>query len=242
MPRPIVDVAGNIARVRERITRAAERSGRDPEAVRLVAVTKGVPAQVAARAVEAGILDLGENRVQEGEAKRAELESLEPALASAVSWHLIGHLQTNKARRAARTFGLVHSVDSPRVARALAQAVVGQSLQALDILVQVNVSGEQSKYGVAPAGATDLVRLAASLEGLRVRGLMTMAPFTDHPEETRPVFRRLRELAREIESLGLDGVSMELLSMGMTQDFEVAVEEGASLVRIGTAIFGPRPG
>jgi len=233
-----VDVAGNLARVRENIARAARRSGRGPDEVRLVAVTKGVPAHVLREALEAGVTDLGENRVQEAEAKQAELGPLDPG----VRWHLIGHLQTNKAKRAAQSFQLIHSVDSFRVARALSRAVAGGSAGTLDVLVQTNVSGEESKYGVDPGGAADLCRTVGSLEGLRVKGLMTMAPFTDDPEETRPVFRRLRELAREIKRLGLEGVSMELLSMGMTQDYEVAVEEGSNLVRVGTAIFGPRQG
>ncbi|MEW6031636.1 MAG: YggS family pyridoxal phosphate-dependent enzyme [Bacillota bacterium] len=228
------DIDVNLERVRERIARAARRAGRAPEDVRLVAVTKGVPVDRVRRAIELGVSDLGENRVQEGAAKRAALAGD----VTAVSWHLIGHLQTNKAGRAAETFDLIHSVDGLRVAEALSRRVSGS----LPVLLQVNVSGEASKFGVGPEEAGELLRAVSRLPGLVVRGLMTMAPLVDDPEETRPIFRRLARLARELGGLRLPGVSLDLLSMGMTQDFEVAISEGANLVRIGSAIFGPREG
>jgi pyridoxal phosphate enzyme (YggS family) len=228
----------NVERVMERIARAALKAGRKPEEVRLVAVTKGVPLQVAEVAVRAGITDLGENRVQEGETKRQALSSS----CGGVRWHLIGHLQTNKAGRAARTFDLVHSIDSLRAAEALSAGVARARDGPLDVLVQVNVSGEESKYGLTSDRTEPFLREVGGLDGIRVRGLMTIAPLVYDPEDTRPVFRRLAELARTLEGARLRGVSMDILSMGMTQDFEVAISEGANLVRIGTAIFGPRSG
>ena len=233
------DIARNLEKVREKIARAAARAGRSAEDVTLVAVTKGVPPDLVREAVEAGVTDVGENRVQEGAAKRSVLDPTCPELV----WHFIGHLQTNKAARASRLFDLIHSVDRRRVAEALSRAWMrGGRPEPLKVLVQVNASGEETKFGVPPEAAADLVREVCRLPGLEVMGLMTMAPLTDDPEETRPVFRRVRRLAREIERLGLPGVSMELLSMGMSQDYEVAVSEGANVVRIGTAIFGPREG
>ncbi len=212
-----------------------------------MAVTKGIPADLVRLALTAGVTEVGENRVQEGEAKRLELGPSHPE----VKWHLIGHLQTNKAARAARRFDLIHSVDSLRLAEALSAAVsagaagaapVGARGGGVDVLLQVNVSGEVTKFGVAPAETAALARAASRLPGLRVRGLMTIAPLVDDPEKTRPIFRALAALAREIDRLALPGVTMEFLSMGMSQDYEVAVTEGANLVRIGTAIFGPRRG
>jgi hypothetical protein len=233
------DIARNLEKVRERIARAAARAGRSAESVTLVAVTKGVPPDLVREAVEAGVTDIGENRVQEGAAKRSALDPTCPGLV----WHFIGHLQANKAARASRLFDLIHSVDRRRVAEALSRAWTRDGRpEPLKVLVQVNASGEETKFGVRPEAATDLVRVVCRLPGLRVMGLMTMAPLTPDPEETRPVFRRVRRLAMEIDRLGLSGVSMEYLSMGMSQDYEVAVSEGANVVRIGTAIFGPREG
>ena len=243
----------NLEQVLERIARAARRSGRRPEEIRLVAVTKGVLPEAVRLAVEVGVTDLGENRVQEGEAKRTALAPFCPE----IRWHMVGHLQTNKARRAAHVFDVIHSIDSARAAEALASAVARPTVPGgppgadeatehrpslLDILVQVNVSGEASKYGLPLESVSGLLRRLAGLDGLRVRGLMTIAPFVHDPEEVRPVFRRLAELANSLDKQRLPGVSMDLLSMGMSQDFEVAVSEGANLVRVGTAIFGPRGG
>lgn len=233
-------IRANLTKVRERIGAATARSGRSADEVRLVAVTKTVPTDIASLGIAAGLTDLGENRVQEARAKHRDLADRHPE----VRWHLIGHLQTNKAGLSAETFDLIHSLDSPRLARALDAAAERRpgGPADIDVLVQVNVAGEESKFGVPPAAAEGLVRLASGLPRLRVRGLMTIAPLSDDPEEVRPVFRALARLAREIERLGLPGVSMDLLSMGMSQDYEVAVEEGANLIRLGTAIFGPRPG
>lgn len=249
-------IVTNLGRVRENIARAARRSGRRPEAIRLVAVTKLVPWESVLAAVRAGATDFGENRVQEGAAKRQAVEqALEGATPGAgVLWHLIGHLQTNKAGKAARSFDLVHSVDSVRVAEALSAAVTRDPGQpatgpdrsrraaGLEILLEVNVAGEESKFGVAPEEAPVLARAVAGLPGLSLRGLMTVAPLAEDPETVRPVFRRLAGLRQELEALRLPGVVLDYLSMGMSQDYEVAVAEGANLVRIGTAIFGPRGG
>ncbi len=219
--------------VLERIRQACERCGRDPQRVRLVAVSKTMPAERVRRAVEAGVRILGENYVQEARDKYAQLADL------SVSWHFIGHLQTNKAKYVVRMFDLVHSVDSLKLACELdRQAARRERVQ--PVLIQVNISREESKSGVATEQIEPLVREVAVLKHLELQGLMTMPPFFDQPERARPYFRKLAELARRIESLNIPRVSMKELSMGMSGDFEVAIEEGATLVRVGTAIFGAR--
>jgi len=225
-------LADNLARVRERIARAAERAGRRPDQICLVAVTKTVPAARIREAVAAGVTDVGENYVQEAAAKRAEI-------GAAVTWHFIGHLQRNKAGQAARLFDIIHTVDSVRLAEALSRRAQ-QLGRRLEVLVQVNTSGETTKAGVPPEEAGALVAQAASLDGLAVRGLMTIGRLQPDPEEARPEFRLLAALAEKLRrETGLD---LPWLSMGMSHDFEVAIEEGANLVRVGTAIFGPRRG
>ncbi len=220
----------NVERVRQRIAVACERAERDPSAVRLVAVTKTVGADVARALVESGVTDIGENRIQEAARKQEALADLE------INWHMIGHLQTNKAKDAVRMFHLIHSVDSVRLAEALNKRASAQG-RSVPVLVEVNVSGEESKYGVPAAVAIDQVRSMAKFPAIQVRGLMTMPPLVDDPEQVRPLFVRLRRLAAEIKTLGMAGVEMKHLSMGMTQDYEVAVEEGATFVRVGTALF-----
>ena len=219
--------------VMERIRQACERSGRDPQDVRLVAVSKTMPAERVRRAVAAGVQILGENYVQEARDKIAQLEDL------SVSWHFIGHLQTNKAKYVVRMFDLIHSLDSFKLARELDRQA-GRRGRVQPVLIQVNISREESKSGIAAEDIETLVRQVAGLEHLALQGLMTMPPFFDQPERARPYFRRLADLARHIESLNIPGVSMRELSMGMSGDFEVAIEEGATLVRVGTAIFGAR--
>lgn len=217
--------AENLRAVEERIARACQRAGRSPDKVTLVAVTKTVPAAAIEEAFAAGIRDFGENRVREAGAKVAELEMLRQEL----TWHMVGHLQTNKAKTATEIFDIIHSVDSLRLAEILSRSAQGK----LPVLLQVNVAGEETKSGFAADEVGRAVAEVSRLPHLDVVGLMTMAPFVADPEEVRWVFRRLRELG---DSLGL-----EHLSMGMTDDFEVAIEEGATLVRIGRAIFGERP-
>lgn len=226
-------IEDNIARVHERIAAACLRSGRPAEDIKLVAVTKTVPPDRIRQAYDAGLRDFGENRVQEAGEKRSSISDL------TATWHMIGHLQSNKARTARELFHWVHSVDSLRLASKLHQSVVcsGERLQ---VLLEVNLGDEASKSGVKEHEVLDLAQQVSRLETLELRGLMTVPPFLDDPEKVRPFFRRLRELAGKIESAQLPGVSMRDLSMGMSHDFEVAIEEGATIVRVGTAIFGER--
>ncbi|GFN24060.1 YggS family pyridoxal phosphate-dependent enzyme [Thermanaeromonas sp. C210] len=223
----------NVAEVRERIARAARKVGRQPEEITLIAVTKNVPVERIKEAVDAGIKELGENRVQELLEKQAGLAEED------ISWHLIGHLQRNKVKYVWNRVRLIHSLDSLQLARELEKraAPAGERIK---VLVEVNVAGESSKFGLPVEAVPGFLKELTGFKSLEVLGLMTVAPFVNDPEEVRPVFRRLRELAGEIEALALPGVEMRYLSMGMTNDFEVAVEEGSNMVRIGTAIFGPR--
>jgi pyridoxal phosphate enzyme (YggS family) len=217
--------AGRLVEVRERIAAAAERSGRQPEDVTLIAVSKTHPASTVLEAMAAGVTDLGENRVQEGVAKAAEV-----AERSAVrpTWHLIGHLQTNKVKAAIGCFAILHSVDSERLFRAISAAASSP----VQVMIEVNVAAEPTKEGIEPAALPGLLAGAAELPNIAVRGLMTVAPHVADPEDARPVFRELRRLA-ELHHLAS-------LSMGMTNDFEVAIEEGATHVRVGRALFGDR--
>jgi len=217
-------IAERVERVGERVEAACRRSGRSPEAVTLVAVTKGVAAQAIREAVAAGIAHLGENRVQEAEAKRPELADLE----AGVRWHMVGHLQTNKVKTAIGLFDIIHSVDSLR----LAEAISKRATKAVSVFLEVNVEAEPNKYGFALDELPHQHETISRLQHIYVRGLMTVAPQAHDSEAVRPVFSRLRNTA---ESLGLHE-----LSMGMSDDFEVAVEEGATCVRVGRAIFGER--
>ncbi len=222
-----------LSAIRARMDAAAAACGRNPETVRLVAVTKTVPMPRIQQAISAGAAIVGENYIQEAREKFNAFPLLD------VSWHFIGHLQSNKAKYAVRIFDLIHSVDSLKLAEALDKAA-GNAGKRQDILLQVNVSGETRKSGVSMEEAPELVRSVAALPHLRVRGLMTMPPFFDTPESARPFFRALRELATRIDQAALPNVRMHELSMGMSGDYEVAIQEGATLVRIGTAIFGAR--
>lgn len=223
-----MSIKENLAIVRERIAAAARRANRSPNDIKLVAVTKTVPLPQIAEAVKAGITDCGENRVQEALAKLAAFPQ--------VNWHLIGHLQRNKVKDVVGKFSLIHSVDSERLVRELGTRGEGPETGE-QILIEVNVSGEKSKYGVAPEELIPLLQVVSGFDNIRVEGLMTMAPVVPDPAGSRPYFRRLRELSQKVGALKLPKVEMKYLSMGMTDDFEVAVEEGANLVRIGRAIF-----
>ena len=220
----MIDVAENLARVRERIRRAAMRVGRAPEEVLLVGVSKSVDVERIRRALAAGLPALGENRVQEAG------EKIE-ALGHAVPWHMVGHLQTNKARDAVLLFDLIHSVDRLDLARELQRRAVAAG-RVVEVLVQVNLSGEATKGGFGADELKGALEAMTELPALRVRGLMTIPPPVERAEESRGWFRRLRDLRNE--------AGLEHLSMGMSDDFEVAVEEGATMVRVGTAVFGPR--
>lgn len=229
----MVNIPENVARVKERIAAACRRSGRHVEDVRLVAISKTMPPELIRAAYDAGLREFGENRVQEARAKRPALADL------TATWHLVGHLQTNKAGPARELFHWIHSVDSLRLAEKLAQAAPCSS-DRLPVLLEVNLGEEAAKSGVRAEEAALLAEQVARLETLDLRGLMVIPPFLEDPEQVRPYFRRLRELAREIASRNLPNVSMQELSMGMSHDFEVAIEEGSTMVRVGTAIFGPR--
>lgn len=238
---PVADpaVAARLAAVRDRVRGAAERSGRAAGDVRLVGASKTVPAERLLAFVRAGLADLGENRVQEAEDKIPAVGAQD----AGPTWHLIGHLQSNKARRAVALFDWIEALDSPRLADAL-DRIAGELNRRPVVLVEVNVAGEASKEGVAPDDAVALVAYAARLPHLDVRGLMTVGPMVATPDEARPAFRRLRALLNEARR-GLDDAAaarLDQLSMGMSGDFEVAIEEGATVVRVGSALFGARPG
>lgn len=228
-----VSIAENLERVRERLARAARSMGRDPEQIELVAVTKEVDVPLIEEAIEAGVQIIGENRVQEAKSKYEGISR--PA-----RWHLVGHLQRNKVKTALEIFELIHSLDSYRLAQEISRRAQ-QLGRVVEVLVQVNISGEYSKYGVSPQETVDFIRSISALEGLAVKGLMTIGPFLPDLEQVRPYFRLLRELRDQVEAAAIPGVEMRYLSMGMSHDFEVAVQEGANLVRIGSAIFGRRP-
>jgi len=219
--------------VRERIRRAAASCNRDPNSIRLVAVSKTVSAEKVQEAIEAGATILGENYVQEAR------EKFDALVHYPVSWHFIGHLQSNKAKYAVRLFDLIHSVDSLKLARALdKEAKKVDKIQ--PVLVQVNIGAEDTKSGISAEETPQLVYDISQLENLALKGLMTMPPYFYQPEKVRPYFAALRKLRNQLQQQSIPNVSMEELSMGMSGDFEVAIEEGATLVRIGTAIFGER--
>ena len=225
------EISSNIDAIKQRIVSAARRAGRDPVSIKLMAVTKTVEPERIGKAIEAGITMLGENYVQEAKDKIA-------IIGNAAQWHMIGHLQTNKAKYAVKLFNFVHSVDRLELAQELDKRA-GQINRKLNVLIEVN-SGEESKSGIEKTQALELVRQVAVLPNLAIRGLMTMAPYSDEPEVSRPYFKALRELLEDINRAGIAGVKIEELSMGMTDDFEVAIEEGATIIRVGRAIFGQR--
>jgi pyridoxal phosphate enzyme (YggS family) len=221
-------IARNIEQIRRNIAEAAAVSGRSYQDVTLVAVTKSVEAAAINQAIAQGVTDIGENRVQEA---RRKFPQVEP-----VRRHMIGHLQTNKADLALDLFELIHSVDSLRLGRVLSRSAVKKD-KVVEVLVQVNISGEKTKYGVKPEEALVLVSSLSDLDHIKVAGLMTICPYVDDPEQVRPFFRQMRLLKEKIES---QGFPMEYLSMGMSGDYAVAVEEGSNMVRIGTAVFQKR--
>jgi PLP dependent protein len=216
---------------------ACERAGRQASEITLVAVSKTVPAARIREAIEAGVRTLGESRVQEAAAKIPELKPLSDE--RNVDWHLIGRLQSNKARRAVELFDAVHSVDDLKLAERL-DRLAAESGERLPIFIEVNLGGEESKTGVAPYEVLPLCEQIGKLPSLELKGLMAVPPFSDNPEDARPFFRRLRNLRDEARQAGAVGGSFNDLSMGMSDDFEVAIEEGATFVRIGSALFGAR--
>ena len=235
---PVVDpaegLAARFADVQARIAAAARESGRSPDEVRLIAISKTHPVSLIKRLIDLGATDLGENRVQEAEEKIPQVGP------SSARWHLVGHLQANKARRAVSLFDVIHSLDSIELARRLDRLCDEVGRQPLPLLIQIDLGHEESKSGVDEQQLPQLVETVEQLERLELIGLMTLPPFFDDPEQARPYFRRLRELRDELAQKGMFGDRKGELSMGMTHDFRVAIEEGATMVRIGTAIFGER--
>lgn len=226
-----MNVKENLRLINARIEEATRRAGRNPGTVKIIAVTKRVSVERVREVLDAGITDLGENRVQEMTAKAGQLSSQ-------ARWHLIGHLQTNKVKSVVGLVELLHSLDRWKLALEIERQANGQGVT-VPALIQVNVSGETTKFGIKPGELMDFLAAMQELRHIKVKGLMTIAPYVDNSEETRPFFRELRLLARRCNEK-LPGGGLELLSMGMTNDFEVAVEEGANLIRLGTAIFGAR--
>ncbi|NIM03206.1 YggS family pyridoxal phosphate-dependent enzyme [bacterium] len=226
-----MSVRENLEKVEEKIRVKAELVGRNATEITLVAVTKTVEADRIEQAVAAGVNIIGESRVQEAKEKYGKVKS-------EVIWHLVGHLQRNKAKDAVKIFDLIHSVDSAKLAKEIdKQARKIDKVQ--EILIEVNVAGEQSKYGLNPEGVITFLKEVSELPNLKIKGLMTMAPLYENPEDCRPCFRKLKELAEEIRAENIENVEMTYLSMGMSNDFEVAIEEGSNMVRIGRAIFAP---
>jgi len=232
----LMSIAENFVAVRERLAAAALRAGRNPEEIVLMGVSKTFPAEVVSEAYAAGIRVFGENRVQEFGGKFELLRNLPDA-----EWHLIGHLQSNKANKAAELFHAVDSIDSLRLAERLNSAAAAVSKK-LKILIEINIGGEAAKSGLPPDSPDleQILKVAPRLEHLEICGLMTIPPFAEDPEDTRPYFRKLRGLRDELRTRKLPGVALEVLSMGMSHDFEIAIEEGSTCVRVGTGIFGTR--
>lgn len=222
----------NIDFIEEKITAACERSGRKREEVLLLAVSKTIDVPRIKEAVECGLTSLGENKVQE------IMDKYEP-MGEGVKWHLIGHLQTNKVKYIIDKVDLIHSVDSLKLAEEINKRAAAKNIVA-DILLEVNVAEEDSKFGIKTAECEERVREISQLQNVRIRGLMTVAPFVEDAEENRPYFKQLKQLLVDINNKKIDNVNMDILSMGMTGDYEVAIEEGATIVRVGTGIFGAR--
>jgi PLP dependent protein len=226
-------IPSNLAAVRARIDQAARTAGRDPASIRLVAISKTFPADAVRAAALAGQTDFGENRVQEGLQKIRATADLE------IGWHLVGHLQSNKARKAVSAFATIHSIDSLDLLGKVDEAAVEAGRQT-ELLVQVDLAGEATKFGASEADLPALFGAAGTLKGARLVGLMLLPPFVEDPEDARPWFRRLREIRDRLAAGGVPAGALRELSMGMSHDFHVAIEEGATIVRVGTAIFGQR--
>ena len=228
------ELRSNLGSVRKRIADAARRVDRDPDDIKLVAVSKTHPASVLRDAIAAGITVFGENKVQEAESKIVDIGS------DPVEWHLIGHLQSNKARKAVKLFDVIHSVDSVDLAARLERHCVEEERRSLPVFAQVDLAGEETKSGILEGELPELVQVLRKCDHLRFEGLMILPPFFDEPEDARPFFRRLRDIRDQLSDGGAFADRRGELSMGMSHDFEIAIEEGATVVRVGTAIFGER--
>ena len=226
------EIQQNINQIQKRIEAAAQRSGRKKEDILLLAVSKTIDVERIKEAVACGLKELGENKVQE------ILEKYEP-MGEEVKWHLIGHLQTNKVKYIIDKIKLIHSVESLKLAEEISKRAK-KANKVMDILIEVNMAAEESKFGVAPEDTLSLIQKIALLDNICIRGLMTVAPFVENSEENRECFRRMKQLSVDINAEKIDNVYMDILSMGMSNDFEVAIEEGATIVRVGTSIFGRR--
>lgn len=222
-------VKDNLETINKKIKEAALKVNRDPQEIKLVAVTKTATLEQIKEAINEGVKIIGENKVQEATEKYQ-------VLTTEVKWHLIGHLQTNKVKYAVEIFDLIHSVDSIKLAKEIDKRSV-QFKKIIDVLIEVNISGEETKYGYNPEKVEAFLKEISEFSGIRVRGLMTIAPISKNKEEVRPYFRRLRELSERIRDKSIKNIKMDYLSMGMTDDFEIAIEEGANMVRIGRGIF-----
>jgi len=227
-------ISENLSQIKRRIIEAAKRAGRDPSGVRLLAVTKEQSDVTVAEGIQAGMTLLGENKVQEASSK------IEALGRNGLEWHFIGRLQKNKVKFIFDLFDLIHSVDSLALAEAIHKTAqkIGSCMP---VLLQINISGEESKLGMDPLDLPKEIEKVAKLEGVKIKGLMTIPPYTSDPENSRPYYARLRELRDTCSSLNIPRICLDELSMGMSNDYEVAIEEGATLVRVGTGLFGPRP-
>lgn len=225
-------IVENIHEVQSRINEACKRVGRDPKEVTLIAVSKTKPVSCIEEAIASPVRDFGENKVQ-------ELCDKYEVLPKDIKWHLIGHLQRNKVKYIVNKVELIHSVDSIRLAEQI-ESEYAKKNSIANILIQVNMANEDTKFGITAADAEDVIRQIATFSHIRIKGLMTIAPFVENPEDNRIYFKKMKDLSVDIMGKNVDNVSMDVLSMGMTGDYEVAVEEGATLVRVGTGIFGER--
>lgn len=225
-----MDIPTRFEEIRDRMERATDRAGREASSVKLVAVTKTRSVDEMTAAVAAGVTDVGENKVQEAEAKKPELQA-------SARWHLVGHLQKNKAKKAVELFDLIHTVDSVATGQRI-DRLAAERDEVQPVLVQVDLAGEETKHGLSEDELFPILEQLSACSNLRVDGLMVLPPYLDDPDEVRPHFQRLRELSENGQERGLVGRE---LSMGMSHDYEVAIVEGATLIRVGTAIFGPRP-
>lgn len=226
------DIEENLSRLKAKIFKACEKVKRNPQEIKIVAVTKNVSVEKIKQALDCGIEIIGENKVQEAQAKYEQIDKK-------VLWHLIGHLQTNKVKKALEIFDLIQSVDSLKLGEEIDRRAKEKN-KVFPILIEVNTSGEPTKYGVKPEQTENLIREMQKLENIRIKGLMTIAPLTDDKEKIRKSFRYLRKTYDELKSMNLTNLELEYLSMGMSSDFEEAIAEGSNMLRIGTAIFGPR--
>lgn len=223
----------NLKKVQENIINAARRAGRNPEDITLIAVSKTKPVSMIQEIYDAGVREFGENKVQ-------EIVSKSEVLPDDIHWHMIGHLQRNKVKSVIDKACLIHSVDSLRLAVQISEEAVKKGIKSIPILMEINIAGEDTKFGFTANEAFNALKEIAALPNIMVRGLMTSAPYVEDPEDNRKYFRQLKQLCVDLKAKNIDNTSMDLLSMGMTNDYEVAVEEGATHVRVGTAIFGER--